>query len=106
MEADILKNTEYVKIFWKHDFTDEPRVIIYEVDLNNNRYMLRLIDIYADRTCKNNDDPYNDVIEVLPLENVEEINNGIWGEEISSCLISKEEFEEIWNAHIYCGSLE
>lgn len=101
-----MDNTEYVKIFWKYDLTDEPKVIIYEVDLNDNRYMLRMIDIYADRTCKNNDDPYRDVIEALPIKTAEEINNGIWGEEIRACLIDKEEFEEIWNTHTYSGSFE
>ncbi|MDE5855361.1 MAG: hypothetical protein K2H19_09935, partial [Ruminococcus sp.] len=83
----------------------EPRVIIYEVDLDNDRYMLRLIDIYTDGICKNNDDPYDSVIEVLPLETVEEINNNAWGDDIHACLIGKEEFEEIWNTHIYSGSL-
>ena len=101
-----MNNTEYIKIFWEHDFLNEPRVIIYEVDLDNDRYMLRLIDIYADGICKNNDDPYDAVIEVLPLETVEEINNNAWGDDIRACLISKEEFEEIWNTHIYSGSLE
>lgn len=93
-EVNILNNTEYIKVFWNHDYLNEPRVIIYEVDLKDNRYILRLIDIY------------DAVIEVLPLETVKEINNGIWGEEISACLISREEFEEIWNTHIYNGSLE
>ena len=101
-----MNNTEYIKIFWEHDFLNEPRVIIYEVDLDNDRYMLRLIDIYADGICKNNDDPYDAVIEVLPLETVEEINNNAWGDDIRACLISKEEFEKIWNTHIYSGSLE
>lgn len=102
----MMKTKEYMKVFWYHDMPDDPRVIIYEVDLLDDRYILRLIDIYADGRCINNGDPYDAVIEVLPIETVEEINNGIWGEEVSACLIDKEEFEEIWNTHIYSGPLE
>ena len=101
-----MNTKEYVKIFWYHDNPDDPRVIIYEVDLLNERYILRLIDIYADGRCVNNGDPYDSVIEVLPIETVEEINVGVWGDEIRACRISKEEFEEIWSTHIYSGEIE
>lgn len=73
-----MNNTEYIKMFFKYNFSDEPKVILYEVDLANGRYLLRMINIFEDRTCKNDDDPYDAVLEVLPLETVEEINNGVW----------------------------
>lgn len=101
-----MKTKEYVKVFWYHDCPEDPRVIIYEIDLLNDRYMLRLIDIYADGRCVNNNDPYADVIEIVPMDTVEEINIGVWGEEIRAVRISQEEFEEIWNTHIYSGSIE
>lgn len=101
-----MNTKEYVKIFWYHNCPDDPRVIIYEVDLLNERYILRLIDIYADGRCVNNGDPYDSVIEVLPIETVEEINVGVWGDEIRACRISKAAFEEIWSTHIYSGEIE
>lgn len=102
-----MKTKEYVKLFWYHDNPDEPRIIIYEVDLLNDRYILRLIDIYADGRCVNNGDPYETVIEVLPLDTVEEINNTVeYGDDVRAVRISSEEFEEIWNTHVYSGSYE
>lgn len=101
-----MKTKEYVKLFWYHDYPDEPRIIIYEVDLLNDRYILRLIDIYADGRCVNNGDPYETVIEVLPLDTVEEINTGEWGDDVRAVRISSAEFEEIWNTHVYSGSYE
>ncbi|MCM1132610.1 MAG: hypothetical protein NC340_03970 [Ruminococcus flavefaciens] len=101
-----MQTKEYVKLFWYHNNPNEPRVIIYEVDLLNDRYLLRLIDIYADGRCINNGDPYEAVIEVLPLETVEELNMCVWREEFRAVRISQEEFEEIWNTHIYSGSFE
>lgn len=100
-----MNTKEYVKLFWYHNIADEPRVIIYEVDLFNERYMLRLIDIYEDGTCVNNADPYAGVIEVVPLDTVEEINI-TGGNEFRACRISKEEFEEIWKTHVYIGGFE
>lgn len=99
-----MNTKEYVKVFWYHNYPDDPRVIIYEVDLLNDRYMLRLIDIYLDGRCFNNDDPYADVIEIVPMDTVEEINIGVWGDEIRAVRISREEFDEIWSTHTYNGS--
>lgn len=101
-----MKTKEYVKLFWYHDYPDEPRIIIYEVDLLNDRYMLRLIDIYSDGRCVNNNDPYSHVIEIVPIDTVEEINIGVLGEEFRAVRISSEEFEKIWNTHVYLGSYE
>lgn len=99
-----MNTKEYVKFHWFHNYPDTPVVIIYEIDLLNERYMLRLIDIYADGRCINDANPYAAVIEVLPLETVEEINAGVWGVEGYAERISRKEFEEIWNTHIYHGS--
>lgn len=101
-----METKEYIKIFWYHDYPDEPEIILYEIDLLNDRYMLRLIDIYADGRAVNNADPYADVIEAVPVETVGEINSGAWGEEIRAVRISKEEFENIWHTHIYSGNCE
>lgn len=103
---NIIRTKEYVKIFWYHDYPDDPRIIICEVNLLDDRYVLRIIDVYADGRCINNGDPYDSVIEALPLETVEELNMCVWGEEFRAVRISSEEFEEIWNTHTYSGSFE
>lgn len=38
---------EYIKLFWKHNFSDEPVVIFYEVDLGNER----LAPLHRKRMC-------------------------------------------------------
>ncbi len=44
---------EYIRCDWKHDFKDEPVMLLYEVDLNEERYATRMIDIYADGHTNN-----------------------------------------------------
>lgn len=96
---------EYVKLFWKHDYPDDPVVIIYEVDLDDERYAVRLIDIYADGHTSNQEDKAWGYVTEAPVPTVEIFNTTDYGEEFYACLISKEEFEEIWNTGIYNGDL-
>lgn len=98
-------NMEYVKLFWKHNYPDDPVVIIYEVDLDGERYAVRLIDIYADGHTSNQEDKAWGYVTEAPVPTVETINTSDYGEEFHACLISKEEFEKIWNIRIYDGDL-
>ena len=99
------RNTEYIKLFMEFEKDSLPVVYFYEVDLDNERLSLRDIDVFADRTVKTDDDPYRDVIEIVPIPTVEELNNGIWGEGFTASLITKKEFDEIWESGIYNGDL-
>lgn len=100
---------EYIKLFWKHNYPDDPVVIIYEVDLDDERYAIRLIDIYADGHTNNMEDRAWGYVTETPVDTVEEFNEEYnkadYGEAFHACLISKEEFEEIWNTGIYNGDL-
>ena len=96
---------EYVKLFMQFESDDLPVIYFYEVDLGDNRFMLREINVFADRTVKIDDDPYRDVIEVCPIPTVEELNAKVWGEGFYAAVISKEEFDELWNTKIYRGNL-
>lgn len=98
-------NFEYIKLFVEYESVDLPVVYLYEVDLNNNRFLLREIEIFANKIIKFDDDPYRDVIEVIPIPTTEEFNAKIWGEGFYATVISVEEFNEIWNNGIYTGSL-
>lgn len=98
-------NVEYIKLFWEHEIPEEPVIILYKVNLNNERLAIQSIDIFADRKTKNIEDLYEGVLEITSIPTVEEFNIGIWGEEFYACLITGDEFETIWNAHYYSGDL-
>lgn len=101
MESDI----EYIQLFVEYESDDLPMVYFYEVDLNNERFSLRDIEVFMDRTVKRIDDPYCDVIEDYPIPTVDELNAKIWGDGFYARIISKEEFDKIWITGIYSESL-
>lgn len=96
---------EYMQLFMKYESADMPVVYFYEVDLNNDRFALRAIEVFANRTIKIYNDLYRDVIEMCPIPTVDEFNAKIWGEGFCANLISEDKFDEIWSASIYEGSL-
>ncbi len=98
-------STEYIRLFMEYESDDMPVVYFYEVDLKDDRLALREMEIFADRTVKIEKDPYCDVIEVCPIPTVDELNAKVWGDGFHAAVISKEEFDEIWNTRIYSGSL-
>ena len=96
---------EYIKLFWKHDFPNDPVVIMYEVDIDDERYATRLIVIFADGHTSNQEDEAWGYVTEAPVPTVEILNTTDYGEEFHACLISKEDFETIWENGIYGGSL-
>ena len=101
MESDI----EYIQLFMAYESDDMPVIYFYEVDLKDNRFVLREMEVFADRTVKIENDFYRDVIEVCSIPTVDEFNAKVWGEGFYATIISKEEFDELWNTGIYNGSL-
>ena len=101
MESEI----EYIKLFMEYESDDLPLVYFYEVNLQDSRFILREIEVFIDRTVKLDDDPYRDVIEMCAIPTVDELNAKVWGEGFYAKIISKEEFEVIWNTGIYNESL-
>ena len=91
---------DYIKLYWKHTLIGEPVIILYEVE-PKERLAARSIYIFPDGSTRNIPDLYADAIEVAPIPTVEELNARIWGEEISACRISGEEFEGVWNHRFY-----
>lgn len=87
---------EYIKLYWEHNFDDEPIVIFYEVCVEAERLAKRSIDVYANGETKNVDDLYEGVIEITPIPTIEEINSGVWGDEFFASLVTQEEFESVW----------
>lgn len=98
-------NIEYIQLFMEYESDDMPVVYFYEVDLKDNRFALRAIEVFADRTVRLVNDLYCDVIEVCPIPTADEFNAKVWGEGFYATIIFKEEFDEIWNTKIYNKSL-
>ncbi len=101
MERDM----EYIQLFMEYESDDMPVVYFYEVDLKDDRFALRAIEVFINREVKRYEDLYSDVIEACPIPTVDEFNAKVWGEGFWATMISKEKFDEIWNAGIYNESL-
>ena len=101
----MVKNIEYLKLFWEHEEKDDPVVILYEVDLDEERYATRLIEIFSDGHTNNIEDEVFGFVTEMPVPVIEEFNSDYYGEDFNACLISKEEFEKTWNNGFYEGSL-
>ena len=96
---------EYIKLFWEGAPGEEPPVILYEVDTENERLVLRSIDIFADGSTRNIPDLFYDgAIEITPIPTVEELNAHVWGEEFHACVIEQAEFEAAWESRFYSGA--
>lgn len=99
---------EYIKVYWEHTSekeVNEPVVIVYEVDLTEERYATRMIDIYADSHTENIEDQAQRFVTEAPVITMEEINSGEYGTEFHACLMTRAMFEEIWQTKTYHGSL-
>lgn len=82
-----------------------PVVYFYEVDLKDNRFALREIEVFADRTVKIENALCREVVEVCPIPTVDEFNAKVWSEGFYATFVFKKEFDEIWNTKIYSKSL-
>lgn len=61
------RNLEYIQLFMEFESDDMPMLYFYEVDLNDNRYTLRAMEVFPNRTVKCYHDFYKDVIEVCSI---------------------------------------
>lgn len=98
-------HVEYIKLFMEYEAEDMPVVYLYEIDLDDERFCCRAIEIFANREVNLIDDLYYNVIEAVPVPTKEEFNSNIWGDSFRALVISKEEFEKIWESGIYKGGL-
>lgn len=98
-------NIEYIKVFMKYESDDMPVLYFYEVDLEDERYCLRAIEIMINRQVKTMDDLYDNAIEITPIPTVDELNSMDWGVELHAIRITKDKFEEVWGNGSYSGNL-
>lgn len=99
------ESMEYIKVFMKYESMDMPVVYFYEVNVDDERLARRAIEVFENRRLSKMADLYRDVMEVLPIPTADELNAGIWGEGFYAFVISKEEFEMVWESGVYSGVL-
>ena len=99
---------EYIKCYWDHNYSyakEEPVLLYYEVDTEEERYAVRCIDIYADGRIETIQDEEFGFVTEGPVPTVTEINEEYseteWGDRFRACLITKAEFERVWISSIY-----
>ena len=87
---------EYIKCYWKYIDDETPVVLFYEVDLENKRHATRGAEVFINRKAI----PVTDVqfFRESPIPMIDEINEK---EEFIAEIISKEEFEKVYQCHIY-----
>ena len=72
-------NNEYIQLFMEYESDDMPMVYFYEVNLDDDRFALRAIEVFVNRMVKIYKDLYCDVIEACPIPTVDELNAKVWG---------------------------
>lgn len=95
---------EYIKLYWNHKLVQEeqePIIFIYEVDLQNDRYATRCIEVYKNGHVITVEDKEWGLVTEAPVPTIEEFNSDAYGEEFKAYLITKEEFEYIWTSKKY-----
>ena len=92
---------EYLAMYWEHAFEKEPSILLYEVDLEEDRYATRMINVHANGRVNCLEDKNFRFITEAPVPSIEEINADEYGSEFHANLITKEEFERTWDTLIY-----
>lgn len=94
---------EYIKWYWKYTDDETPVILFYEVDLENERYATRMVEVFCDKSVRSvKEEGFNFVTEAC-VPSVQEINRE---PEFSAEIISKTEFEEVYNSKKYKGDIE
>lgn len=91
---------EYIKWFWKHNNDDFPNLLFYEIDLENERYATRMIEVFSDKRAIPVIEKGFDFITEEPVPTIDEINIE---PEFYAMIISKEEFENVYKSEKYAG---
>ncbi len=96
---------EYIKFFWKYIDEETPVLLFYEVDVNEERYATRMIEVYKNRAIKKVIEEGFPFVTEAPVPTVDEIN---MDSDFFACIITREEFEEIYHSdgQKYNGPIE
>ncbi len=65
---------EYIKCYWKYIDKETPIISFYEVDLQNERYGVRVAEVFIDRTVSQVVEKGFDFVTEAPVPTINEIN--------------------------------
>lgn len=94
----ILMRYEYIKCFWKYIDEETPVIMFYEVDLENERYATRMIEVFPNGKISLGANEGFAFVSEAPVPNVDEINQD---DEFMAKGISKAEFEKMYALRSY-----
>jgi len=97
-----MRKYEYLKCFWKYIDDETPVLLFYEVDLENERYATRMVEVFCDRQVKQIIEEGFEFVTEAEVPQVEEINSE---PEFFAQIISKDEFEKVYDANKYYGDI-
>lgn len=98
-----MKKFEYMKFYWQYICDEDPVVIFYEIDLENERYATRMTEVFRNRQAIPVIEEGFEFITEEPVPTKEEINKE---DEFYAEIISKKEFETVYNESIYTGNID
>lgn len=97
-----MKKFEYIKCFWKYIDDETPVLLFYEIDLENERYATRSTEVFPNKSIVPVIENGFEFVTEAPVPNIEEINKET---EFFSEIISKEEFENVYQSKKYMGDI-
>lgn len=92
------KEFEYIRWYWEYIDQTTPVLLFYEVDLENDRYATRMLEIFDDRTIVPVIEEEFEFVTEAPVPTINEINRE---PEFFAEIISREEFEKVYECSIY-----
>ena len=93
---------EYIKWYVKDFHVEYAPVLFYEVDKDQERYVTRMAEVYDDYSIKQVIDSGSAFVTEAPVPTVSEINTD---SDYFAELISREEFDAVYNSSRYDGSI-
>lgn len=86
---------EYIKWFLRYIDEETPVLLFYEVDIGEERYATRMIEVFQNRKMKKVIEEGFPFVTEAPVPLVDEINtDSDW----FACTITREEFEELYDS--------
>ena len=90
-----MRRFEYIKWHGNQSDTEDEFLLFYEVDLENDRYATRMTEVQKDGSVKQVVEAGFEFVTEAPVPTINEINSE---PEWQAELITKEEFEEVYNS--------
>ena len=97
-----MEKYEYIKWFWKYIDDETPVLLFYEVDLENERYATRMAEVFCDGCVRRVIEEGFEFVTEAAIPQVDEINSET---EFFAQIISKDEFEKVYDANKYFESI-